>query len=143
MGASSEETIPSVAPDSNARSCIYVRNHINALHFLEFRSRGTKVRVTYICGESREQSPLPQYIFHTTWTNYYQLRNRETSSTTAAAGKSNSSLDVMQMHRNSNSINPREESNVEYLVSFNLNILNQGNEPTYVICNMKIINLTI
>jgi hypothetical protein len=26
---------------------------------------------------------------------------------------------------------------MEYVVSSNLNILNQGNEPTYVICNGK------
>jgi hypothetical protein len=33
--------------------------------------------------------------------------------------------------------NPREESFMEYLVGSNLNILNQGNEPTSVIHNRK------
>jgi hypothetical protein len=37
----------SVAPENNATSCIYVRNHINALPWLEFCSReATTVRIT-------------------------------------------------------------------------------------------------
>jgi hypothetical protein len=41
-------TVYSVAPDKNARSCIYIRNHINALPLLEFCSRdATTVRITY------------------------------------------------------------------------------------------------
>jgi hypothetical protein len=40
--------------------------------------------------------------------------------------------------------NPRGESIMEYPVSSNLNILNHGNEPTFVICNKKkVINLTL
>jgi hypothetical protein len=38
----------SVAPENNARSCIYIRSHINALPLLEFSSRdATMVRITY------------------------------------------------------------------------------------------------
>jgi hypothetical protein len=33
--------------------------------------------------------------------------------------------------------NPRGESFVKFLVSSNLNILNHGNEPTFVVSNMK------
>jgi hypothetical protein len=47
---SSGGTIFSVEPKGNARSWIYVRNHINALSLLEFCSRdGTIVRMTYRC----------------------------------------------------------------------------------------------
>jgi hypothetical protein len=43
-------TIFSVAPEGNARSCIYTRNHINALPLLELCSRDvTVVRMTYTC----------------------------------------------------------------------------------------------
>ncbi|PNF41013.1 hypothetical protein B7P43_G08809 [Cryptotermes secundus] len=44
----------------------------------------------------------------------------------------------------STDINPREECLMEYLVSSNLNILHQGNEPTFVICNgQEVIDLTL
>ncbi|PNF15260.1 hypothetical protein B7P43_G00966 [Cryptotermes secundus] len=39
--------------------------------------------------------------------------------------------------------NPRGESLTEFLVSSNLNILNLGNEPTFVVCNGKVIDLTL
>jgi hypothetical protein len=42
-------TVNSVATGNNARSCIYIRNHINALPLLELCSRdSTTVRITYI-----------------------------------------------------------------------------------------------
>jgi hypothetical protein len=41
-------TVYSVAPGNNARSCIYIRNSINALPLLELCSRDTTpVRITY------------------------------------------------------------------------------------------------
>jgi hypothetical protein len=44
-------TIYSVAPENNARSCIYVRIHINASTLLEFCSRdATTVKITYTHG---------------------------------------------------------------------------------------------
>jgi hypothetical protein len=44
----------------------------------------------------------------------------------------------------STSTNPRGESFVEYLVSLNLHILNQGNKPTFIACNRKeVTNLTL
>jgi hypothetical protein len=39
--------------------------------------------------------------------------------------------------RGSTSNNPRGESLMKYLVSSNLNILNHGTEPTFVVCNRK------
>jgi hypothetical protein len=44
----------------------------------------------------------------------------------------------------STSSNPRGERPVEFLESLNLNIFNHGNEPTFVVCNMKeVIDLTL
>jgi hypothetical protein len=44
-------TIFSLASEGKVRSCIYVRNHINALGLLEFCSMdATMVRMTYTCG---------------------------------------------------------------------------------------------
>jgi hypothetical protein len=46
-------TIFSAAPEGNSRSCIYTRNHVNALLLLELCSRDvTAVRMTYTCGRS-------------------------------------------------------------------------------------------
>jgi hypothetical protein len=39
--------------------------------------------------------------------------------------------------------NPRRESFMEYLVSLNLDILNQGNKPSFVVHNRKLIDLTL
>jgi hypothetical protein len=39
--------------------------------------------------------------------------------------------------------NPRAERFMEYLVSSNLNILNQGNKPTFVVNRKKVIDLTL
>ena len=44
----------------------------------------------------------------------------------------------------STGINPRESSLLQYLVSANLNILNKGNEPTFVVSNrQEVIDLTL
>jgi hypothetical protein len=49
-------TVYSVVPENDARSCIYVRSHINALPFLEFCSReATTVRMTYTYGRVCEE----------------------------------------------------------------------------------------
>jgi splicing factor 45 len=49
-------TIFSVAPEGNARSCIYTRNQINALPLLELCSRDvTAVRMTNTCGGRWEE----------------------------------------------------------------------------------------
>jgi hypothetical protein len=52
----SGRTIYSVAPENNARSYTYVRNHINALPLLEFCSGdATMVRITYTYGGGSEE----------------------------------------------------------------------------------------
>jgi hypothetical protein len=44
----------------------------------------------------------------------------------------------------STGINPRGSSPLEYLVSANLNILNKGNEPNFLVCNrQEVIDLTL
>jgi hypothetical protein len=75
-------TIFSVAPKGNARFCVYVRSHINALPMMELCCRDTAiVRMTYMS---------PQHTFQMIQMNHHQLRIRGTSSTSAAAGKGNS-----------------------------------------------------
>jgi hypothetical protein len=39
--------------------------------------------------------------------------------------------------------NPKGESLMEFLVRSNLNILNHRKEPTFVVCNKKVIDLTL
>jgi hypothetical protein len=57
-------TVYSVAPGNNARYCIYIRNHINALPLLELCSRdATTVRITYTYRG-----------VHMTQMNHHQLR---------------------------------------------------------------------
>jgi hypothetical protein len=41
------------------------------------------------------------------------------------------------------SIKPRGDSPMEFPVCSNLNILNHGNEPTFVVCNRKVTDLTL
>jgi hypothetical protein len=53
---SSEGTAVSVAPNSNAKSYIFIGNHINALPLLELCFKDTTaVRMTYLCGSSYEE----------------------------------------------------------------------------------------
>jgi hypothetical protein len=49
-------TVYSAIPEGNVRSCIYVRNHINALPLREFCSRDTTtVRMTYTSDGGHEE----------------------------------------------------------------------------------------
>jgi splicing factor 45 len=59
-------TIYAVAPGKNSRSCIYIRNHINALPLLEFCSRAaTTVRIIYMYeGGNRELVVTSAYLTH-------------------------------------------------------------------------------
>jgi hypothetical protein len=59
---------------------------------------------------------------------------------TAKAGKSNSLSGDANAHHilwESTGTNPRGESLMEFLASSNLDILNHGNEPTFVVCHGK------
>jgi hypothetical protein len=49
-------TVYSVAPDNNSRSCIYIRNHINAIPLLELCFRdATTMRIIYTYRGSCEE----------------------------------------------------------------------------------------
>jgi hypothetical protein len=51
-------TVYTVVPGNNTRSCIYIRNHINALPLLELFSRDTTtVRITYTYRGGRKELP--------------------------------------------------------------------------------------
>jgi splicing factor 45 len=57
-------TVYSAVPENNARSCIYVRSHINALPLLEFCSRdATMVRITYTYGGLCEELIVASAFF--------------------------------------------------------------------------------
>jgi hypothetical protein len=142
-------TIFSVATEGNARSCIYVSKHINALPLLELCSReATIVRVRYIRGGGCEElinasaylpydsdEPPPTKEVRDI-TDYYHSRKKQL---------------IIGCHANGHHIlwgstgtNPRGGSLMEFLVSSNLNILNHGNEPIFVACNRKeVIDLTL
>jgi hypothetical protein len=70
--------------------------------------------------------------------------NYRTSSSTAVETSCSSSLDVMLIQTTGcTGINPRVNL-LEYLVSANLNILNKGNKPTFVVSNrQEVIDLTL
>jgi hypothetical protein len=141
-------TLYTVAPGINSRSCIYIRNHINALPLLEFCSRdATTVRITYTYGGSNRElvvssaylpydsdEPPPSKEVHII--DYCHSRKKQLIM----------GCDANAHHRlwGSTGVNPRVEISMEYLVSSNLNILNQGNEPTFVASNRKeVIDLTL
>jgi hypothetical protein len=142
-------TIYSVAPENNARSYIYVRNHINALALLEFCSRdAATVRITYTYGGGckeliiasayllydSDEPPPTNEVRHII--NYCHSWKKE-----LLIG-----CDANAHHTlwGSTGTNPRGESLMEFWVSSNLYILNHGTEPTFVVCNRKeVIDLTL
>jgi hypothetical protein len=130
------------------RSCIYVRNHINILPLLQFCSRDVAtVRILYSSeGNHRELIVISAYL-------PYDLDepppSKELTEVIDYCSTSRKQLiigcDANSHHilLGSMDINPRGESLVEFLVSSNLNILNWGNEPAFVISNRReVIDLT-
>jgi hypothetical protein len=134
--------IYSVAPGNNARSCIYVRNHINALPLLEFcSSDATTVRITYAYGGGCEE--LTVVSAYLPYDSDEPPPTKEVSDITEYCYSWKKQL-IIECDANahhtlwgSTSTNPRGESFVEFLMSSNLNILNHGNEHTFVVCNRK------
>jgi hypothetical protein len=135
-------TMYSVAPENNARSCIYVRNHINALPLLEMCSRdATMVRIRYThSGGCKELIVASAYLPYDPGeptptkevrdnTDYYCSRKKQ-----LIIG-----CDANSHHTlwGSTSSNSRGESLMEFLVRSNLNILNHGKGPTFVVSNRK------
>jgi hypothetical protein len=141
-------TVYPVAPGNNARSCIYIRNQINALPLLELCSRdATTVRMTHTYRGREELIVASAYLPYDSdeppptkdmrdIIDYCQSKKKQF---------------IIRCDSNANHIfggstgtNPRGESLLEFLVSSNLNILNHGNEPTFVVCNRKeVIDLTL
>jgi hypothetical protein len=140
-------TVYSVAPGNNARSCIFIRNHINALPLLELCSRDTKtVRITYTYRGGRKELIVESaYLPHDSDEPPPSKEMRDIID--YCYSKKKQLIMCANAHHilwGSNGTNPRGESLMEFLVSSNLNILNHGKEPTFVVCNKnEVIDLTL
>ncbi|PNF15011.1 hypothetical protein B7P43_G17795 [Cryptotermes secundus] len=148
-GLNTGGTVYSVEPSNNARSCVYIRNHVNALPLLELCSRDTAaVRITYPYREgSRELIVASVYL---PYDSDGPPPNKEMKDITDYRFSRKKQLIIVcdaNAHHilwGSTGTNPRGENLMELLVSSNLNILNHGNEPTFVVCNRKeVIDLTL
>ncbi|PNF19291.1 hypothetical protein B7P43_G07515 [Cryptotermes secundus] len=135
-------TVYSALPSNNARSCVYIRNHINALPLLELCSRDTTaVRIIYpYRGGSKE---LIVASFYLSYNSDEPPPTKEMGDIIDYCCSRKKQL-IIGCDANAHHIlwgstgtNPRGESLMEFLVSVNLNILNHGNEPTFVVCNRK------
>jgi hypothetical protein len=142
-------TLYIVAPGKNSRSCIYIRNHINALPLLEFCSMdATTVRITYTYGGvNRELVVSSAYL---PYDSDEPPPSKEVKDIIDYCYSRKKQLiigcDANAHHTlwGSTGVNPRGESLMEYLVSLNLYILNCGNEPTFMVSNRKeVIDLTL
>jgi hypothetical protein len=132
------ERVCSVTPESNARSCIYVRIHINTLPLLEFCSRdATTVRITYIYGGGCEElivasaylpydsdEPPPTKEVRDAIDYYYSWKKQ------LIIGCDANAHHILWWNTGTN---PRGGSLMEFLMSSNLNVLKHGNEPTFVV----------
>ncbi|PNF26374.1 hypothetical protein B7P43_G17902 [Cryptotermes secundus] len=142
-------TVYSVAPSNNARSCVYIRDHVNALPLLELCSRdATAVRITYLYQEgSKELIIASVYLPYDSDEPPPTKEMRDIIEYCFSRKKQLIIGCDANAHRIlwvSTGTNPRGESLMEFLVSSNLNILNHGNEPTFVVCNRKeVIDLTL
>jgi hypothetical protein len=142
-------TVYSAAPENNARSCIYVRNQINDLPLLEFCSRyATTVRITYTYGGVCEEIIVASaYLPYDSDEPPPTKEVRDIIQHCQSRKKQHIvGCDAYTHHIlwGSTDTNPRGDSLIEFLVSSNLNILNRGNESTFVVHNRKeVIDLTI
>jgi hypothetical protein len=142
-------TVYSAAPENNARSCIYIRSHINALPLLELCSRdAATVRITYTYGGVCEE--LTVASAYLPYDSNEPPPTKEMRDIIECRKSRKKQLIVgcdANMHHilwGSTGTNPRGESLMEFLVSSNLNILNCSNEPTFVVRNRKeVIDLTL
>jgi hypothetical protein len=108
---------------------------------LELCSRDTIVRKTYIWGGSCEELAVTSaYLLYN---SAKPLPTKELKDVIDYCCSRKEQL-IIGCDANADHIlwgstgsNPRGENLMEYLVSLNLNILNQGNEPTFLTCNRK------
>jgi splicing factor 45 len=135
-------TLYTVAQGKNSRSSIYIRNNINALPLLEFCSRdATTLRITYTYGGGNRE--LVVSSAHLPYDSDEPPPSKEVKNIIdychSRKKQLNIGCDANEHHQlwGSTGVNPRGESLMEYLVSSNLNILNHGNEPTFVVSNRK------
>ncbi|PNF38780.1 hypothetical protein B7P43_G12820 [Cryptotermes secundus] len=137
-------TVFSIIPSNNARSCVYTRNHVNALPLLELCTRNTTypyregrkeqiVASVYLPYDSDEPPPTKEMR---AITDYCCRRKKQ-----LIIGCDANAHHILW---GSTGTKPRGESFMEFLLCSNLNILNHGNEPTFVVCNRKeVIDLTL
>ncbi|PNF28303.1 hypothetical protein B7P43_G05453 [Cryptotermes secundus] len=130
----------SAVPSHNARSCVYIKNHVNALPLLELYSRDTSaVRITYLYrGGSKELFVASVYL------PYDSDEPPPTKEMRAIIDYRFSrkkqliiECDDNAHHNLWGNTGTNGENLMEFLVSSNLNILNHGNQPTFVVCNRK------
>jgi hypothetical protein len=133
----------------NSRSCIYIRNHINALPLLEFCSRdATTARITYTYGGG-----IRELVISSAYLPYDSDEPPPSKEAKDIIDYCHSREKQLIIGCDANAhhtlwggmgVNPRGESLMEYLVSSNLYILNCGNEPSSVVSNRKeVIDLTL
>jgi hypothetical protein len=131
------------------RACIFVRNNIQVFPLLDFCSRDvTMVRISFNGGGS-----IRELIVTSTYFPYDSDKPSPSSELWDVINhrcRNNLQLitgcDAYVHHIvwGSTGINPRGGNLLEYLVSANLNILNKGNEPTFVVSNrQEVIDLTL
>ncbi|PNF43884.1 hypothetical protein B7P43_G02776, partial [Cryptotermes secundus] len=135
-------TVYSTVPHNNARSCVYIRNHVNALPLLELCSRDvTAVRITYpYRGGSRELIIASVYLPYDSDGTPPTKEMRDVTDYCCSRKKQliiGCDANVHHILWGSTDTTPRGESVMKFLVSSNLNILNHGNEPTFMVFNRK------
>jgi hypothetical protein len=133
----------------DSRAYILVRNTIQAFPLLELCSRDVvMVRLSFHGeGSTRDLTVTSAYLPYDSdepppsgelrdVVNYFCRNNLQ-----LIAGCDANAHHIVW---GSTGINPRGSSLLEYLVSANLNILNKGNEPTFVVSNrQEVIDLTL
>ncbi|PNF39986.1 hypothetical protein B7P43_G15921 [Cryptotermes secundus] len=135
-------TVYSVVPTNNARSFIYIRNHVNPLPLLEIASTDTTaVRITHPYREGiKELVVASVYLPYDSDEPPPTKELRDIKDYCFSRKKQRiigCDANVHHILWGSTDTNPRGESLIEFPVSSNLNILNHGNEPTFVVCNRK------
>jgi hypothetical protein len=128
---------------------MYVRNHINTLPLLKFCSRDTTtVSITYAYGGGcMELIVASAYLPYDSDEPPPTMKVRDIIDYCHSRKKQiiiGCDANAHHTFWGSTGSNPRGGSLMEILVSSNLNILNHGNEPTFVVCHKrKVIDMTL